>query len=171
MVSTGGERDLGWSRPPTDGRPPSAIRRLGFTDLLDIPVPPLSLIQATTLPPYLRRSCQINKLKLMNESPINAAGGSESWRARGDGGRTCLAMAAGGASEAEGPALGLRGTDLRRSGEGWGGREIGREWVEIRRDRDTGMMTKLLAASEVDKRVLIITVLIDQSSSILVQRH
>jgi hypothetical protein len=43
--------------------------------------------------------------------------------------------------------------------------------VEIRRDRDTGMMTKLLAASEVDKRVLIITVLIDQSSSILVQRH
>jgi hypothetical protein len=37
MVSTGGERDLGWSRPATVGRPPSVTRRPGFTDLLDIP--------------------------------------------------------------------------------------------------------------------------------------
>ena len=42
MVSTGGERDLGWNRPPTDGRLPSDTRRLGFTDLLDI-LPSLSL--------------------------------------------------------------------------------------------------------------------------------
>ena len=36
MVSTGGERDFWWNRLPTDGRPPSDTRRLGFTDLLDI---------------------------------------------------------------------------------------------------------------------------------------
>jgi hypothetical protein len=41
MVSTGGERDLGWNRPPTDGKAPSDTRRLGFTDLLDI-LPSLS---------------------------------------------------------------------------------------------------------------------------------
>lgn len=51
MVSTGGERDLGWSRPPTDGNPPSATRRLGFTDLLDIHSEPSPIQAAQPLPP------------------------------------------------------------------------------------------------------------------------
>nr|TKW06712.1 hypothetical protein SEVIR_7G258050v2 [Setaria viridis] len=41
MVSTGGERDLGWSRPSTESRLPFSTCRLGFTDLLDILLPSL----------------------------------------------------------------------------------------------------------------------------------
>jgi hypothetical protein len=134
MVSTGGERDLWWSKPPTDGRPPSATRRLGLTDLLDIlllsSVPnstshALSLdhLLATNTPRgQIRRESETERAKVPT-MPIHRRGRirgpdgrsrSESPVARGGGG-TSVNGGAGGGEESGARVAGL-GTDLRRGG-------------------------------------------------------
>jgi hypothetical protein len=81
MVSTGGERDLWWSRPATVGRPPSETRRPGFTDLLDIPRsldPTLNLSRklSPTLLDHLATTFstrQIEQIAQEAQNPLNAA--------------------------------------------------------------------------------------------------
>jgi hypothetical protein len=64
----------------------------------------------------------------MNESPNNGAGGSESRRARGDGDRTCLAMAAAGGEAGEsGVRVARDGSEAEWSGMG-GGRAAASGW-------------------------------------------
>ena len=128
MVSTGGERDLGWNGPPKDGKPPSATRRLGFTDLLDI-LPSLSL--SLIRPPKLYLSPSItwsrehsiaqisqNKMGILQQCRGKVCVGrrSESLLARGGGGGGGTSgngvRAAAGGSEEEEPGA-------RVAGWGW----------------------------------------------------
>jgi hypothetical protein len=131
-VSTGGERDLGWNGPPKDGKPPSATRRLGFTDLLDI-LPSLSL--SLIRPPKLYLSPSITwshehrvtdsiaqiisqkKSKQNGKSPTMPRGGMRPQPARPRVGRkseSLLARGGGGTSGNGGGGGRRRGGGTRR---------------------------------------------------------
>jgi hypothetical protein len=99
-VSTGGERELGWSRPLTDGRPPSVIRRLGLTrrELL------LLGASETGAQSRICSSCRRRRIK----GAVVFAGAA------------CELLSSQGPMDARAPIV----TDLRMSSfhRGWGGR-------------------------------------------------
>jgi hypothetical protein len=138
-VSTGGERDLGWSRPPTDGRPPSAIRRLGFTDRLDILVPASlrALFPRATPPRQIKNRGQ----KMSNVAADRRRRGQKTQTSeRRQGGRTS-GNGGGGPGTRRSPALGLRGSDLRWE---WGAAASGWRSGAIGDGTGTGLLVTML---------------------------